>query len=122
MSYSRWIFVGVLVALIAAAVAYRGLALLAFPMGTGRYGDSPDGNYRAHASNMYEENFWGIPNYYYQFEVHAKNGRLLRSRQIPEPFAAVDFREGEGQIMWAENSRSVSFGTPDNVIWSTPVP
>jgi hypothetical protein len=119
----RWVGLGILLfALALGAVTYRYLQIWPYPMGGGRYEDSPNGLFTASASNLYDENFWGNSRNYYEFEVQDTNGTVLRSVQIPQPPNPVGFRGGNGRIMWAADSKSVSFGTLTMTIWTTPVP
>lgn len=119
----RWVGLGLLlVALATGAIVYRYLQILPYPMGGGSYADSPNNQFTAYASNLYDEDFWGNARSYYQFEVHDGSGAVLRLTQIAQPSNPLDFREGTGQIMWASDSKSVSFGAPQSAIWSTPVP
>ncbi|MCG8400353.1 MAG: hypothetical protein MJA84_02030 [Firmicutes bacterium] len=101
-----------LVLVILAGVTYRAIQVAPYPMGGGRYEVSPNGQYEAHAFNMYDEDFWGFSRSFYAFEVHDKSGRVMRSIELPQPANGLGFRGGKGQIMWAADSRSVSFGTP----------
>jgi len=111
-----------LILLILAAMTYRAIQVAAYPIGGGRYEASPNGRYEAHASNMYDESFGGVNRSYYAFEVRDQSGRVLRSIELPQPPNALGFRGGQGRIMWAADSKSVSFGTPTQIVWTTPVP
>ena len=125
---SRWVIPALLLTAIAVgviamvAVPYRYLQIFAYPIGGGRFTDSPDGRFTAHASNMYDEGFWGNSRRYYEFEVCDRKGTVLRSVQLPEPPNRIDFRLGAGRIVWAPYSKSVDFGTPQTTIWSTTLP
>ncbi len=119
----RWLGLAILLLVLGiGAAGYRYVQILPYPMGGGRYEDSPNGQFTANASNVYDENFWGSSRNYYEFDVRSKKGNVLRSVQLPGPPNPIYFREGTGRIMWASDSTSVSFGTSQDVIWTTPVP
>ncbi len=119
----RGIGIGVLLLLlIAGELAYRSVQVAPYTMGSGNSEDSPNGSFTADASNMTAKDSWGNSRSYYEFTVHDRHGRVLRTIQIPEPPFPIIFRGGSGRIMWAADSTTVSFGTPQAVIWTTPVP
>jgi len=119
----KWIGLAVFLLIIPlGATAYRYLQVSPYPIGEGRYEASPNGQYTAHASNLYDESFWGNTRSYYEFEIENNRGIVIRSIEIPLPPNSVDFRNGNGQIFWAADSKSVTFGTVKATIWSTTVP
>ncbi len=109
-----------LLALAGGAIIFRFIHTL--PSGGCRSAGAPKPLYTAIACNIHNEDFWGNPRRYYEFKVRSNGGSVLRSIQIPEPPDPVNFYEGTGRIMWAPDSKSVSFGTAQDVIWTTPVP
>ncbi len=120
MSFQRNRKAVIFLALVGGAILFR--FIQTGPFGAGRSAGAPKPLFTAYAFNMYDEGFWGNPRRYYEFSVRSNGGRLLRHIQIPEPPDPVHFREGTGRIMWTPDAKSVSFGTAQNVIWSTPVP
>lgn len=112
------IFVAVCVAGVA---GYRLLQTMS--VGSGRYLDSPNEKYVAHAFNMYDESFWGgARRSYYHFSVEYKNGWNITSCEIPQPTNPIEFYNGPGTISWADDSSSVVFGDDKHVIWNAQIP
>ena len=56
---SRGLIVSVILLLALGGIVYRYVQILPYPMGGGRYVESPDGRFEAHASDLYSEDFWG---------------------------------------------------------------
>lgn len=118
----RWVGIVVLFFTIFSCMGlWRWSRTMGYPMGAGTSEPSPNGRYVAHASNMVDKNFWGTYRYYYEFEIRDSFGNTVHSTQVPPSANPVDFY-ANGMITWAPNSASVSFGPPQNIVWSTPVP
>ena len=119
----RWVGLAIFVLLLLIGVAaYRGCQALNSPIGHGQSKESPNGQFIAHAMNMQEDDFWGNTRSYYVLTVETDNGTEVRSTKIPAQSSPVNFYTNTQLIFWSSDSKAVSFGAPQNTVWSTPVP
>lgn len=89
------------------------------PFGGGRHLKSPDGKYEASASNLAQDIAPNNTRFYYRFEILDASRNVVAVYEIAQPpSGAIIFREGPGRIFWSNDSSSVSFGTPDNTLWT----
>lgn len=82
------------------------------PVGGGQYLSSPNGQYQAHATDFFKEDFWGRPEQYYEFEIlNTKNGKSVRKfRMKPlDETPIFDMREKGNIIIWSPDSSEVTF-------------
>lgn len=92
-----------------AAIGYRFVQLIPYPLGSGQHLDSPDQRYQAHASTMIDEGFWGRSRHYYQFSIETSSGQSLKAMIVEAPENdRVDWRN-EGKIDWAPDGSKVTY-------------
>ena len=81
-------------------------------MGGGQHKDSPDGFYEAHASTLYDEDFWGYKKHYYEFSVIPKGSTAIMQTirmDIMPGDSGFNMRTTNQVIQWTEDSTSVTF-------------
>jgi hypothetical protein len=99
----------VAVALIALAAAYRFVQVLPYPQGGGRYQESPDKRFTAHASSLTDCSFFGGERSYYEFTIESEPRLRVRRMVIDAPpEGMIEWRE-EGTIQWAADNASVTY-------------
>ena len=120
MSRTSIIVPAAVVLLLGGMAVYRGLQVIYYPVGEGRYEESPDGRFEADATLMHDESFWGRRTTWYEFEVIEKNsGRVVASHtmDVPPGARAVSWYGGEGTITWTSDSRTVTFSDGATSLW-----
>ena len=98
-----------LVILIALAAAYRFMQVLPYPQGGGRYRESPDKRFTAHAWNLTDCSFFGGERSYYEFRLESEPHVRVRRMVIDAPPEGMIQWRDEGTIEWAADSSSVTY-------------
>jgi hypothetical protein len=96
-------------ALLLLAVAYRFLQILPYPMGGGRYDESPDKQYVADAYDLTDRYFLGGEKSYYEFTIKSSGGQRLRHVVLETPQETMISWRDEGAMQWTTNSSAVTF-------------
>ena len=100
------------VLLIGGAVVYRCIEVAPYPMGGGQYLESPDGKVEAHASSLYDEDFWGYSRSYYEFQLCLKGSmRPVTTVQMDHFPGKPPFpmRSDKEIITWSPDSSKATF-------------
>ncbi len=98
-----------LVALLFFAVVYRFVQVLPYPQGGGRYQESPNKRFTAHASNLTDCSFFGGEKSYYEFTIESEPPLRVRRMTIDAPPEGIIEWRDEGTIQWASDSSSVTY-------------
>ena len=99
-------------ALVVAVAVHRFIQIAPYPMGGGQHLESPNGKYEAHATSLYDEDFWGQSRSYYEFEIrHKENSRSIRTARIDHLAGQDPFpmREGKRIIAWSADSTEATY-------------
>lgn len=91
------------------AVAYRFFQLLPYPMGGGKYVESPDKRFTARASSLTDRDFFCGERRYYEFIIDLNPSQRIRRIVIPEPKEGMIGWRDEGTIQWATDGSSVTY-------------
>ena len=100
-------------------VFYRYRQISHLPFGTGCSVVSPDGRYRAYATQFVDVSFWGRTSWFYGFEVEeCEASRTLAKHRTPR-MARQETDEfcSEVRICWASDAPRVSVALRDRILW-----
>lgn len=94
-----------------------------YPLGSGRHSTSPDGRWEAHALNMSDEIYEDKVIHYFEFSiVDNRTGEPIVKHRFPEGDHSVEFRQGNGLIQWSDDSRRMTFGSDQDLLWEFEIP
>jgi len=99
----------VLVTLLLIAAGYRFVQVMPYPQGGGRYQESPDKRFTAHASNLIDRSFFGGEKSYYEFTIQSEPQLRVRRMVIDAPPEGLIEWRDEGTIQWAADSSFVTY-------------
>jgi hypothetical protein len=94
------------------AAVYRCIQVAPYPAGGGQYLESPDGKLEAHASSLYDEDFWGYSRSYYEFQLVPKGStRPIKTVRMDHLTGkpAFPMRNDKKIIAWSPDSSEATF-------------